>query len=140
MNPAHDQIRCVNDADRCRLGRLLVREPGAWVDRTCRANLEVILEQATPVETRATPEDVVTMNTKVKLAALPTEKPWTVTLVYPDDLDLAADGVSILEPLGTALLGCKVGDVVQCSAAKGAGRFCIVEIIYQPEHAGSFHL
>ncbi len=80
------------------------------------------------------------MNTKVKLAALPTEKRRTVTLVYPDDLDLASDGVSILEPLGTALLGAKEGDVVECPAAKEASRFRIVEIIYQPEHAGAFHL
>ena len=115
-------------------------EPFAWGDPTCRANLEVILEQSTPVETRATPEDVVTMNTKVKLTALPTEKRRTVTLVYPDDLDLASDGVSILEPLGTVLLGAKEGDVVQCPAAKEACRFRVVEIIYQPEHAGAYHL
>jgi regulator of nucleoside diphosphate kinase len=140
MNPAHDQNRCVNDADRCRLGRLLVGEACTWGDQTCRAKLEIILEQATPVETRATPEDVVTMNTRVKLAALPTDKLRTVTVVYPDDLDLASDGVSILEPMGTALLGSKVGDVVQFAAGKGASRFRIVEIIYQPEHAGEFHL
>lgn len=140
MNLAYDQSRCVNDADRCRLGRLLVEEPCALGDRTCRGNLEVILEQATSVETRATPEDVVTMNTKVKLAVLPTEKRRTVTLVYPDDLDLTSDGVSILDPLGTALLGSKVGDVIQCAAAKGARRFRVDEVIYQPEHTGKFHL
>ena len=104
------------------------------------ANLEVILEQSTPVETQATPENLVTMNTKVKLAALPTEKRRTVTLVYPDDLDLASDGVSILEPLGTALLGAKVGDVIQCPAEQCQRRFRVVEIVYQPEHAGAFHL
>jgi regulator of nucleoside diphosphate kinase len=140
MESAHDKTHFVNDADRCRLGRLLVGDPCPWGDRSCRANLEVILEQAAPVETRATPEDLVTMNAKVRLEALPTEKQRTATLVYPDDVDLASDGVSILAPLGTALLGSKVGDVVQCAAAKGVRRFRVVEIIYQPEHARAFHL
>jgi len=75
------------------------------------------------VETLATPEDLVTMNTKVRLEALPREKQRTATLVYPDDVDLASDGVSILAPLDTALLGSKVGDAVQCAAERGAHRF-----------------
>jgi regulator of nucleoside diphosphate kinase len=141
MNPILHKRKCVNDFDRCRLGRLLnSAEVCAWGNRRSRANLEVVLEQSEPVNTRATPKDLVTMNTKVTIAALPAEKRRTITLVYPDDVDLPSDGVSILEPLGTALLGSKVGDVIQCAAAKGARRFRIVEIVYQPEHAGAFHL
>jgi regulator of nucleoside diphosphate kinase len=141
MNSAHDKHQCINDVDRCRLGQLLFGEgPCAWGDRSCRNNLEVILEQAEQVETLATPEDLVTMNTKVKLAAIPTEKRRTVTLVYPDEVDLASDGVSILDPLGTALLGSKVGDVIRCDGEKLGRCFRVDEIIYQPEHAGAFHL
>jgi regulator of nucleoside diphosphate kinase len=141
MNPTRHKRRCVNDSDRCRLGRLLIdEEPCGWADPSGRANLEVILEQAAPVKTTATPEDLVTMNTKVRLAELPTEKRRTVTLVYPDDVDLASDAISILEPLGTALLGSMIGDVIQCAGEKYGRRFRVIEIIYQPEHAGSFHL
>ena len=141
MNSARHPSHTVNDADRCRLGRLLTREPCAWgSSRSCRAELEVVLEQAVPVETTATPEDLVTMNSQVRVVALPAEKQHTFTLVYPDDLDLTSDGVSILDPLGTALLGSKVGDVIQCAAAKGARRFRIAQVLYQPEHSGAFHL
>jgi regulator of nucleoside diphosphate kinase len=141
MNSVHDNHQCINDVDRCRLGRLLfAEEPCAWGDRSCRNHLEVILEQAEEVETLATPGDLVTMNTKVKLAAIPTEKRRTVTLVYPDEVDLASDGVSILDPLGTALLGSKVGDVIRCDGEKLGHRFRVDEIIYQPEQAGAFHL
>ena len=97
-----------------------------------------MLEQAVPVRTSATPENLVTMNAKVRLAVLPEETPKTVTLAYPDDVDLAADGVSVFEPLGYALLGSKVGDVIQCTTKECERRFRIVEIIYQPEHAGRF--
>lgn len=140
MNPVHRRSKCVNDSDRCRLGRLLFEEPCAWGDRTCRANLESVLEQATQVETRVTPHNVVTMNSKVRLVDLPTKTGRMVTLAYPDDVDLTADGVSVLEPLGIALLGSKVGDLVQCETAQGACHFRVVEIVFQPEQAGAFHL
>jgi regulator of nucleoside diphosphate kinase len=139
MNPIPDKRKCVNDVDRCRLGRMLVgAEPCVWGNRRSRSNLEVILEQSKRLKTRATPEDLVTMNTKVTLSALPEEKRRTVTLVYPDDVDLALHGVSILAPLGLALLGSRIGDVIECAGEKRGRRFRVVDIIYQPEHAGAF--
>lgn len=141
MKTSTDRCRCVTDADRCRLGGLLANPASrGWGNRRCRAKLEVVLNRAESVEAQAAPEDLVTMNTTVRLAELPSEKRRTVTLVYPDDVDLVSEGVSILEPLGTALLGCKVGDVIQCPAEKCRCRFRIVEVVYQPEHAGAFHL
>lgn len=136
-----DKSQRVTYADRCRLGHLLsTQECSRWGSRCCRAQLEVVLEQAEPVEAHAAPDNLVTMNSTVRLADLLTKERRTVTLVYPDDVDLASDGVSILEPLGTALLGCEVGDVIQCPAEKCQRRFRIAEVVYQPEHAGAFHL
>jgi regulator of nucleoside diphosphate kinase len=86
------------------------------------------------------PESLVTMNTEVKLVDLATGKERIVTLVYPDDIDLVTDGVSISEPLGTALLGCQVGDVIQCRGEQCQRRYRVDEVIYQPEHAGASHL
>lgn len=121
------------------LGRFLVSQSSnAWGDRRSRSNLDFILEQAEPVETRSTPEGLVTMNTQVRLVALTDGRKRTVTLVYPDDLELASDGVSVLDPLGMALLGSEVGDVIQWTAEKC--RFEIAEVIYQPEHVGAYHL
>jgi regulator of nucleoside diphosphate kinase len=138
MKPAG---RRVTYDDRCRLGQLLGdRECWGWGGQSSRANLEALLERAEPVEAHKAPGSLVTMNTTVTLMDLSTEKQRTVTLVYPDDVDLTCDGVSILDPLGMALLGCEAGDVIQCSSEKCQRRFRIAEIIYQPEHAGAFHL
>ena len=140
MKTVNDKRKCVNDTDRCHLGQLLANpESRAWGDRRCRARLEAVLERAEPVDSHATPENLVTMNPTAELVDLATEKRRTVTVVYPDDVDLVPDGVSIFEPLGATLLGCKVGDVIECSAEKRQCRFRIVELVYQPEHAGAFN-
>jgi regulator of nucleoside diphosphate kinase len=141
MKPANDGYRRVTYTDRCRLGQLLNDEECcSWSSHSCRAKLELLLEQAQPVEAHRAPENLVTMNSMVRLSALPSEKRRTVTLVYPSDMDLASDGVSVFEPLGTALLGHKVGDEIQCPAEKCQQRFRIAELVYQPEQAGAFHL
>ena len=141
MKPLNHKSQRVTYMDRCRLGQFLDSpESRAWGNRRCRAKLEVVLEQAKPVEAQFAPDNLVTMNTTVRLADLLSKKRRTVTLVYPDDVDLASDGISILDPLGTALLGRKVGDVIQCPAEKCQRRFRVDEVVYQPEHAGAFHL
>jgi len=85
-------------------------------------------------------DNLLTMNSTVGLADLPTKERRSVTLGYPDDVDLAYDGISLLEPFGRALLGRYVRDVIQCPAKKCQDHFRIDEIVYQPEHVGAFHL
>ncbi len=80
------------------------------------------------------------MNTTVVLADLATNQRRTVTLVYPDDIDLVCDGVSVFEPLGVALLGCTAGDVIQCPAEHCHRRFRVAEVIRQPEQTGAWYL
>jgi len=131
----------LTDTDRCRLGTLLFdRDSPAWGDQQSLANLELLLENCETTDARRTPENLVTMNTAVRLVDVQTGDPRTVMLVYPDDVDLAADGVSILEPLGVALLGRQVGDVIQCLDEEGQRQFRIVEVVYQPERNQAFHL
>lgn len=141
MLPGNNHSQCVTHADRCRLGYFLDRSASrAWGNRSCRANLRGVLEQAESVEARAAPDNLVTMNSRLRLTELASKKQRTVTLVYPDEADLAFDGLSILEPLGTALLGRKPGHVVQCPAKACQQQFRIDEVVYQPEHAGAYHL
>lgn len=92
------------------------------------------------MEARVILDNVVTMNSKVGLTDLNLTKTRTVTLVYPDDVDLAVDSTSILEPLGTALLGCALGDVIECPTGKCPQRFRIDAVVYQPERVGAFYL
>lgn len=141
MKPTDSRPRRITYTDRCRLGQLVTcDERPTWGNQYRRAKLEVLLDRAKPVEMHETPEDLVTMNSTVVLSVLPSEKRRTVTLVYPEDVDLPSDGVSVLEPLGTALLGRKVGDVIQCPVATDQRRLRISKLVYQPEQAGAFHL
>ncbi len=131
--PANNCLR-VTDTDRCRLGAFLAsQESRIWGGRSCRDKLEVLLERSKPVDSRFAPETLVTMNTALRLVDLRSDRPRTVTLVYPDNVDLFSDGISILDPLGTALLGCQVGDVIQCPVEQCQSRFRVDEVVFQPE-------
>ena len=64
----------------------------------------------------------------------------TYTLVYPDEADINEGKLSVLAPLGTALLGMRVGDIVEFEAPAGTRRLKIERVLYQPEAAGDLHL
>lgn len=92
------------------------------------------------VDPTSTPGDVVTMRSRVRVRDIDTGKESVYTLVYPSESDPMALKVSVLAPIGAALLGCRVGDVVERDIPKGRCRFMIEELIYQPEAAGDYHL
>jgi len=80
------------------------------------------------------------MNSTVRFTMLETGKSSTLTLVYPKDLNGRADRISILAPVGSALLGLAVGDKMSWPAPGGKQlEVQIIEIIYQPERDGEFH-
>ncbi|HET9213096.1 MAG TPA: GreA/GreB family elongation factor [Thermoanaerobaculia bacterium] len=60
--------------------------------------------------------------------------------VFPHEADYKEGRISILAPLGTALLGFRVGDVVEWRMPAGTRTLRIEELLYQPEAAGDFHL
>ena len=80
------------------------------------------------------------MNTTVAIEDLNTGKLRTVTLVYPEDIDLSPNGLSVFEPLGIALLGSQLGDVVECPEGQCNQKLLVVDVLYQPESAGVGHL
>lgn len=63
-----------------------------------------------------------------------------ITVVYPHQADISTRKVSVLAPVGTAILGCKVGDEVKWPVTKGNLSYRIEEITYQQEAAGDFNL
>lgn len=131
----------VTDADRRRLGSLLTnRENWAWGTRRRRLELNSLLEESSPIEPHVAPETLVTMNTTVELQDLKSARCRVVTLVYPQDADVVPDGVSILDPLGVALIGCRKGEVLQYSGEHGNSRLRVVKILQQPEQVGLWHL
>jgi regulator of nucleoside diphosphate kinase len=129
----------ITTADRRRLGAWVATDEGrAWGDARWRDELRAILEKARPVEAELAPEDLVTMNTSVTLVDVDTGERHDYTIVYPEDIDLVPNALSVLDPLGTALIGCQLEDVVQCPDEHCDRRYRVVEIIYQPEHAGAW--
>ena len=74
-------------------------------DRQSLESLQNELERAHIVEPTAVPHDVVTMNSHVRVKDLDTndEKGWT--LVFPSEANLEEQKISILAPIGTAILG-----------------------------------
>jgi regulator of nucleoside diphosphate kinase len=104
------------------------------------STLEQELARGRVVAPTSVPKGVVTMNSKVRFVDLGTREKETYTLVYPEQASVDDAKLSVLAPLGTALLGASVGDVVECRTPGGLRRLKIDRILYQPEAAGHFHL
>lgn len=98
------------------------------------------LERAQVVPSQEIPGDVVTMNSTVTLSDLDTNEEETYTLVYPENADSSQRKVSILAPIGTAMLGYRVGDVFEWEVPAGKRRLKVTRIHYQPEASGDFDL
>lgn len=131
----------VTNLDRCRLGSLLTdHDRQAWGTSHALAQLEALLERAHVVEPEFAPAALVTMNSTVELVDLDTNATFTRTLVYPEDVDLTPGSISIFEPLAMALLGCQVGDLVECPQASDAQHLRVHAIVYQPEGEGNLFL
>ena len=118
----------------------MTREGRAWGTHYWLDELESRLEDASSIDSGHVPATLVTMNSTVKLVDDESGASRTVTLMYPQDFDVVPDGVSVFEPLGIALIGCKEGDVVQCPDELCGRHMRIVQIEYQPERAGARHL
>jgi len=104
------------------------------------ADLNAELARAKIVAPETVSHNVITMNSTVVLLDLETGDEETYTLVFPETADIAAGRISVLAPIGTAMLGYEVGDTFEWAVPAGTRRLQIKEIIYQPEAAGDFHL
>ena len=131
----------ITDSDMKRLKELVkvAREFGKEDERYLK-ELEGELDIGKTVKSKEIPNDVITMNSKVCLRDIDTQKEMVYWLVFPDDADPDQDKISILAPIGTALLGYKVGDIIEWKVPAGIVKLKVEEILYQPEAAGDYHL
>lgn len=90
------------------------------------------LDRAVIVTDDDLPRDVITMHSKVTLLMDGTEKE-TVTLVYPSEIDLEENKISVVSPIGTAILGYREGDVIQWEVPTGATEIIVDKVLFQPE-------
>lgn len=132
---------CITANDKRRLEELLAvaKEFGT----RARKDLESLTQELSraqvvpPTEVRP---DVVTMNSKVVLHDLDSHEELTYTLVFPKEANYERGAISVLAPIGTAILGYSKGETVEWPVPAGTRRLRIQEVVYQPEAAGDYHL
>jgi regulator of nucleoside diphosphate kinase len=94
------------------------------------------LQRCKTVESSEMPAFVVTMNSQVSLVDMETGEEMEYTLVFPDEANIEDGRISVLSPVGTAILGYTVGDSVEWDVPGGKRRIRIAAVPYQPEAAG----
>lgn len=131
----------VTEFDRTRLVNLL-NVAGSWNEKDMDdlTRLENELEQVHVVSSQAIPSDVVTMNSRARVRDLDSSEEMVFTLVFPAEADYIRGRLSVLAPIGTALLGYRAGDTVELQVPSGVRRLKIEQILYQPEAAGDYHV
>jgi len=103
--------------------------------------LDELLSYSDLVEPARVPPDVVTMYSRVLLEDLSGTAPAKFTVCYPEDAEPAQGFVSVLSPVGTSLLGLRVGDVAHWQVPHGVAQSARVrEMLFQPEATGDYSL
>ncbi len=97
------------------------------------------MDRASVVAPADVPPGVVTMNSTVRFCDDSTDSCYELTLVYPDAVR-SPDTVSVLAPVGSALLGLSVGQSIawQVPGSRTLS-LRILEVTYQPEATGELH-
>lgn len=126
----------LTDQDFQRLQILISEADGAVAEA-----LDEELARANVVAQKDIPRDVVTMNSKIEYIDVKTGDKNIVSLVYPQDANFEEGKISVLAPIGAALLGLKVGESIDWKLPSGQVKQVKVEqILFQPEAEGQFNL
>ena len=129
----------ITEIDHERLEDLLASEFAKAVNPSDHlGDLRIELDRAIIVSPEDVPRNVVTMNSTVTLRDLVTKEKETYTLVFPNLADIANNRLSVLAPVGTAILGERVGDVLRWRVPEGWRRLKVEHVLYQPEREGVF--
>ena len=128
----------LSSRDAERLEKLLASLPASAF--AGKQELEAELDRADIAEPDEIPSDVVTMNSTVRFRVASSKEEFTLTLVYPKDMDDSGKTISILAPVGSAMLGLSQGDEIEWPKPGGGMlKVHIEEITWQPERAGEYH-
>lgn len=108
----------------------------AFRDKPYLQSLRRELDDAMIVAPDEVPPDVVTMNSTVRIREGHSDEIDTYTLVYPEEANIAEGKLSVLAPIGSAILGYRVGDLVLWQVPRGTADVRIEELVFQPERDG----
>jgi regulator of nucleoside diphosphate kinase len=123
----------VTEADLQKLNKLLIDQEDNLRDRQHLDDLEQELVQAKVVPEGKLPGNVITMNTRVLLRVDGAEE--EVTLVYPHEAGALTGRISVLSPIGTAILGYREGDKLEWHVPSGTAQVEVIKVLFQPEAA-----
>lgn len=102
--------------------------------------LETEIARADVVEPAQVPKDVISMNSTARFRDETSGEERELTLVYPRDANGEAGRVSILAPVGSALLGLRVDQSIEWPVpGNRTVTLRVLSIVYQPEAAGELH-
>lgn len=128
----------INRLDAERLQRLI--DEADDKDLAVARSLEEELARGEVVDPEEIPEDVVSMCSQVQFTDLDRNRQIIRTLVYPHALATTEDGISVMAPVGAALLGLRIGDTIDWPLPGGREvQLRIDAILWQPEREGQFH-
>ena len=137
----------ITDSD-CRRLKTLIRDN--WLNRREDVGdlnrLKYEIKRAHVVKSTEVPKNVVTMNSRVRVRDLDSGDAVVFSLVYPSSPSAAGSDhlaemtVSVLAPIGTAVLGYRVGDTIEWDVPAGVRRLKVEDVLFQPEAAGRYDL
>ncbi len=141
MNSTEERrIIYVTEFDYERLSALIKQANPKSRDKLHLQKLAEELEQGEIVEPQEIPHDVITMNSQVRLKDVDSGEEAIYTLVFPQNANIEQNKISVLAPIGTALIGYRVGDIITWEVPSGIKQLKVEEILYQPEAAGNYDL
>jgi regulator of nucleoside diphosphate kinase len=131
----------ISEFDLKRLKGLIKFAEERWDKRVLKdlEELDEELDRAEIFKPEEIPTNVITMNSTFRLIDLDSGEDFVYTLVFPAKADSGNGKISILAPVGTAVLGYRVGDTVEWNVPAGLKKLWVKEIVYQPEAAGDYH-
>ena len=110
--------------------------PSNPADKASRQALLGELNRALLTPAAEIPADVITLHSRVRVVDLKTGEALEITIVLPEEADVDAGKISVLAPLGTALLGFSQGDEIEWPVPAGVRRLRVEQVLFQPEAAG----
>ena len=126
----------ITETDHEKLRRLIAGRRGSRTDADHLHALEEELERAEVLDDQqAVPPDVITMGSEVRLMDVDSGEIKEYKLVFPSQARTETS-LSVLAPIGTAILGYRVGDVIEWPVPKGTRRLKVLNVLFQPEAAG----
>jgi regulator of nucleoside diphosphate kinase len=126
----------ITESDRAKLEDMIAFKSDLSPRDRCEFRaLENELKRAKIVAAGDVPPDVITMHSRAELLDLETGERMAFTVVFPEEADIEEGRISVLAPVGTAMLGYCVGDAFEMPTPSGVRRLIVAGITFQPEAA-----